>query len=113
MEIDNYNFRWTSMPSSRKADYYLAYYDDSVFIDFNNFNSEQVVIVRISFDGFGCCNIPDKNVKPMSKEDSKIFKLMFKNNNINQNELKNIIIRTLTMNKHEIWEDALNEYHLI
>lgn len=107
------HFRWTSMPSSRKADYYLAYCDDSVFIDFDDYNSDQIVIIRISFDGYGCCNIPSDKVLPVSKEHSLLFKMMFNSEEIDQDKLKQIITCTLKMNIELIWEDALNKYELI
>lgn len=106
-------FRWALMPSSRKADYYLACCDDSVFIDFDDYDSDQIVIVRISFDGYGCCNIPSDKVLPVSKEHSLLFKLMFNSKEIEQDRLKQIIACTLKMNIGLIWEDALNEYELI
>ena len=113
MKIENNDFHWTSMPSSRKADYCLGYYDDSVFIDFDNLNDEQVILVRISFDGYGCCNVPLDKVIPISKDDSAKFKMMFQSNAIKQDELMQIISTTLSANKILLWEDALNEYHLI
>ena len=49
------------MPESRKADYYLSCLDSSVFIDFNRSNENLISLVRISFDGYGCCNLDEKS----------------------------------------------------
>lgn len=91
----------------------MACCDDSVFIDFDNYNSGQIVIIRISFDGYGCCNIHSDKILPVSKEHSLLFKLMFNSGKIDQDKLKQIIACTLRMNIELIWEDALNKYELI
>ena len=113
MEIENNDFYWTSMPSSRKADYYLGYYNGSVFIDFDNLNDEQVALVRISFDGYGCCKVKSDEVVPVTKNDSAKFKMMFESDNIDQDEMMKIVSATLLANKKLLWEDALKKYKLI
>ena len=50
-------FYITSMPSSRKADIYLGYGDGEVFIDLNFNHKRQLYLKRISFDGYGCCDV--------------------------------------------------------
>jgi hypothetical protein len=100
------------MPDSRPADYYLGCLDDSVFIDFNNYNSEQVFLKRISFDGYGCCKLNDQ-VIPMSKDDSIALKKMMDTQSIDQEILTIIIKKTIKDNKKLIWEDALAEYGFI
>ena len=52
-----FDFFGTTMPETRKADYYLGCLNSSVFIDFNKTNNNQICLVRISFDGFGCYNL--------------------------------------------------------
>ena len=52
----DFDFFKTSMPSTRKADYYLGGLDSSVFIDFNRTKENRISLVRISFDGYGCCD---------------------------------------------------------
>ena len=100
------------MPSSRKADYFLSGLDDSVFLDFNNDEKGRVCLIRISFDGFGCCNLGEKAIS-LNEEDSKKFKEMIVNNNrLNEDIFEAIIKRAISINKHLIWEDALKEYNL-
>ena len=100
------------MPDSRPADYYLGCLDGSVFIDFNNHGSKLVSLKRISFDGYGCCNLNDQ-VIPVDKEDSTAFKKMIKTQLIDQEILTTIIKKTITDNKKLLWEEALAEYGFI
>jgi hypothetical protein len=60
------------MPDTRRADYHLSYADGSVFIDFNH-EDTIVRLIRISFDGYGCCNLEQASTIPMSSTDSKEF----------------------------------------
>ena len=81
-------FYITSMPESRLADYYLAYHDGCVFLDFNN------------------------HANPLDYNDSQIFKTLFKTNLKDQNLLLKIIKKSIAHNRQEIWTDALEEYNL-
>ena len=44
-----------SMPATRPTDYYLGCLESSVFMDFDNYENEHIRLIRISFDGYGCC----------------------------------------------------------
>lgn len=108
--MNNYfGFYNTSMPSSRPADYHIGCHGGSVFLDFNNYNEKLIYLTRISFDGYGCCNIGD-TVKPMSEEDSIIFKKNIASKSINQEYLAEIVKKTIHNNKDLICIDALKEY---
>ena len=100
------------MGGSRLADYCLGYDEGSVFIDFDNCGDQFVCLKRISFDGYGCCNLT-KEVTPMDEADSRNFKEIIKEKIPDQSRLMVIIKRTLSNNIDQIWEDALNEYGLI
>ena len=104
------NFSITSMPSSRIADYYLACLDDSVFLDFNNVENSRVCLVRISFDGFGCCHLGEK-AESLNSEDSKLFKEIFKSQFTNQDIFEAVVKQAIFINRHLIWGDALKEYN--
>ena len=52
-----FDFFKTTMPASRIADFYLGCLDGSVFLDFNTTSDERINLCRISFDGYGCCNL--------------------------------------------------------
>ena len=46
--------------STRPCRYCFALQDDSVFADFEVDSNGCLYLVRISFDGYGCCNISSK-----------------------------------------------------
>lgn len=100
-----------SMPSSRRADYYLGYLDGCVFIDFDNYDKEKVSLKRISFDGYGCCELGD-NATPLSIEDSTTFKKILNNELNDQDNLLVIVKKALELNKTYVWQDAITEYGL-
>jgi len=108
---ENLNFLKTSMPETRKADYYLSYFDYSVFIDFNKDENNLIYLIRISFDGFGCCELEEKS-KPLNQEDSVDFINIMNYKYFDQNKLNRIIRKSIELNKNNIWEEALIEYKL-
>lgn len=109
---DNLLYRNSYQDTERKADYSISYMNDSVFIDFINLPNELVCLVRISFDGYGCCNLNSKAI-PLNKIDSKDFKLLFYEDELNQAKLFEIIKKAIVSNKDNLWIDALLEYNLI
>jgi hypothetical protein len=108
----NFNFFKTAMPYSRKADIYLGCLEGAVFIDFNFTIDKQIVLNRISFDGYGCCDLHD-NTKPLSHKASKAFIEEIGEENINQEKITNLVLELIWLNKDNIWLDALEEYNLI
>lgn len=67
-----FDFYKTEMPDSRKAEFYLGCLDGSVFIDFNKSNNNLISLCRISFAGYGFCNLTD-NVNFLNLEQSNRF----------------------------------------
>jgi hypothetical protein len=110
-ENNNELFSITTMPPTRPADYYLCYLDGCVFIDFNKNQMKQIQLVRISFDGYGCCNV--QNATPMEPNDAKAFKAMMKAQMLDQSLLETIVKKTIAANKALLWEDALARYDLL
>ncbi|WP_133607242.1 hypothetical protein [Flavobacterium cheniae] len=106
------NFFKTTMPDTREADYYLGCLDSAVFLDFNVSDENLVYLIRISFDGYGCCNFEDKS-KPLSIEDSKIFIQFINQDEFFQNIIGSLVKKAIRINKENIWIDALNEYELL
>jgi len=100
------------MPDSRPADYHLGCLDGCVFIDFNNNEGDKVCLTRISFDGYGCCNLKG-DVVPLSSEDSAAFKKIVESEIQDQNAITIVIKRAIALNKELIWKDALDAYNLI
>jgi hypothetical protein len=100
------------MPNTRIADYYFGCLDGCVFIDFNLSEDDCIFLKRISFDGYGCCNL-NMNTIPMTKEESQLFIYTYKNDILNQEVLTKLITKIIRINKENIWQDALKEYGFI
>lgn len=100
------------MPDSRPADYYLGCLDSSVFVDFNAVQDDKISLIRISFDGYGCCDF-ESNAVPLDKKDSETFIDIIKGEITEQNTVATIIKKAISLNKENIWTDALQEYNLI
>jgi hypothetical protein len=107
----NTDFSITSMPESRPADYYLRWFGGSIFLDFDDYRYGQIRLKRISFDGFGRCDLSGRAI-PMSRENSRAFKHIVSNKVSDQPMLARIIRKTIDDNRNLIWEDALRFYHL-
>ena len=109
---DDLYFFITAMPDTRQADYFLGCLEGSVFMDFDNYEDERIRLKRISFDGYGCCNLGDQAI-PMNEVDSHAFKEITEAQLSDQSRLTTIVKKTISSNRKLIWEDALNEYGLI
>lgn len=109
--MSDHSFFMTTMPSSRPADYYLGYMEGSVFLDFNNIASNQVSLIRISFDGYGCCEL-GRDSTPLNEDDSRTFMRIVQEKITEQKALLAIVKQAINLNKDLIWSDALKEYYL-
>lgn len=109
--MDGYDFFKTTMPQTRKADFYLGCLDSSVFIDFNLNNNNQIYLQRISFDGYGCCEV--KNSETLDYRDSLKFVEEMNRETIDQKTIEQLVKRLIKINSEQIWADALEEYKLI
>jgi hypothetical protein len=108
----NFDFFKTNMPDSRNADFYLGCLDGSIFLDFNCSNENLIYLRRISFDGFGCCNI-DNNAICLDSKLSKDFLDEICKDNLNQENITKIVLELIKLNRENIWLDALEEYQLV
>ncbi len=97
--------------SNRQADYYLSCLDSSVYIDFNKDYRNKIYLKRISFDGYGCCEL-NKSYKLNSK-DSNLFFEEINKKILNQDIIEYLVKKIINMNLEFLWEDALLEYNLI
>jgi len=111
MEQD-FDFFKTQMPDSRKADFYLGCLEGSVFMDFNQSLENLIFLCRISFDGYGCCELSG-TTKFLNAELSKQFLHEIAKDEINQQKMTNIVKEIIKINSEHIWTDALKEYNLI
>jgi hypothetical protein len=101
-----------SMPASRPADYCLGWRRGSVFIDFDNEGDDdagRVRLVRISFDGYGCCNLPKDESVPLDEAESAAFKRIVSGGlkGEDQDALLALVRRALALNRGLVWPDAL------
>lgn len=113
MTNERYKLKVYSFSSlSRPADYCLSYDDDSVFIDFNDCANEQVRLIRISFDGYGCCNLERTGI-PLAIDKSRIFKEQMAAGISDQELMLSLVKESILLNKEQLWVDALEEYALI
>ena len=110
MNVDS-DFFITAMPDTRPADYYFGYLEGSVFMDFENYEGDYIRLIRMSFDGYGCCDMGDQAI-PMDKQDSRTFKDTVKAGIPDQSQLTVIVKKTILDNRKLLWEDALKEYGL-
>ena len=110
--MDDSIFFIASMPDTRPADYYIGYMDGCVFIDFDNGDNGEICLKRISFDGYGCCDLGNLSL-PLTLDDSKTFKNIIQDNIKDQKTLGTIIKKAISLNSEHIWRDALKEYYLI
>lgn len=108
----DFEFFKTTMPDSRKADFYLGCLDSSVFIDFNLTPDKLISLYRISFDGYGCCNL-DSKAKCIDDQLSKDFVEQISKDHLDQEKITKIVLELIRLNKDNIWTDALEEYNLI
>lgn len=108
----DFDFFKTTMPDSRKADFYLGCLDGCVFLDFNYTIDKRINLCRISFDGYGCCNI-DNNAKCLDNQLSKEFIAEIGKENLEQEKITKVVLELIRLNKDNIWTDALEEYKLI
>ena len=108
----DFDFFKTEMPKSRKAHFYLGCLDGSVFIDFNLSSDNLISLCRISFDGYGCCNLTDKT-NFLNIELSKKFIKEVTKDELDQEQLTPLVKEIIQLNHDYIWADALKEYNLI
>lgn len=107
-----FDFFKTNMGASRQADYYLGCHDSSVFLDFNTTKDNLIYLCRLSFDGYGCCNL-DNNSKCLDEELSKEFIEEYQKDILDQEKITRLVLEIIRLNKDIIWNDALEEYNFI
>lgn len=100
--------------ASRPCKFSLAFQDDCVFADFDVDKKNCIYLVRISFDGYGCCRPSwDGKTKSMNIQDSKTLLNKVENGSIDFDSLNHILKSYFDKCKKALWVDALIEYGLI
>ncbi|MBK8040534.1 MAG: hypothetical protein IPK22_25880 [Verrucomicrobiaceae bacterium] len=100
------------MEPTRPCSFCLALQDGSVFADFDKDDDDLISLLRISFDGFGCCNISEPITK-MSSEDSRLILDAVAQNEVGGELVEDALRRYFRANSHVIWADALSEHELL
>jgi hypothetical protein len=103
--------RYEPMPT-RPCRYCLALQDDSVFVDFDITWAGAVYLVRISYDGYGCC-VPGHQAGKMDRPSSRYLIAAIHTNNLDSPRVTAILQSYFRTNKIALWEDALSEHGLI
>lgn len=104
--------RFYGMPPSRPSLHCLALQEDSVFADFDIDSEGRVFLVRISFDGYGCCTTAE-NIRPMNIDLSRSWLELIETDRVQSEEMAAILSQYFFANKDIIWADALEEHGLL
>jgi hypothetical protein len=92
----------------------LALQNDSVFADFDADDSGRLYLVRISFDGYGCC-YPAWTDTParMLLSSSQTLIRLIEADNLPHPEVASILSAYFVECGDAIWKDALEEHSLV
>lgn len=97
------------MPS-RPCVFGLALQDDSVFADFDLDAQRCVVLVRMSFDGFGCCRLEGRGRAMNADDSARLLELV----NANKPQQAGPLLAAYFSELRDlVWEDALRAHQLI
>ena len=100
------------MTPSRPCRYCLSLQGGSVFADFDVDLNELVFLIRISFDGYGCCK-PEDAARTMNIEDSSNFIGWLESNNLDHDGASAALTKYFDANSDIIWRDALLDHALL
>lgn len=98
--------------ATRQCRFCLCLQGGSVFADFNTDPEGRVYLVRISFDGYGCC-VPQHRLPPLPLDESATFVNCVEADDVNRDEMREILYRYFDQNQDVIWSDALVEHELL
>ncbi|HXT11221.1 MAG TPA: hypothetical protein VN873_06635 [Candidatus Angelobacter sp.] len=103
--------KFPTMPG-RPCRFCLCLQGGSVFADFDIDAVGSVFLVRISFDGFGCCNVGEPITK-MSAGDSRFLLDSIAHGELGGIQIEETLRKYFRENKGVIWSDALAEHDLL
>ena len=83
-----------------------------MFADFDINQNGCLYLVRISFDGYGCCDA-GAEISALEDEESSQLAQSIKSGNVETPEVEKILKNYLRKNKDALWEDALRHHELI
>ena len=101
------------MPT-RPCKYCLALQGDSVFVDFDINENDCLYLVRISFDGYGCCD-PDKQkgIGEISLDESNRLISIIESGGFDNPKASEILSSYFKKNEASLWGDALKDHELL
>jgi hypothetical protein len=103
------------MQLTRPCRFCLCLQGGSVFADFDVDPDGRVFAVRVSFDGYGCCDAPT-DVGRMSMRDSEALLAMMQQGSIDETDATTatkILRAYFEQNRDAFWSDALLEHRLL
>lgn len=100
------------MMPTRPCSFCLCLQGGSVFADFDTDDAEIVSLRRISFDGFGCCEV-GTSIRRMSSDDSRLILDAIARRELGSLQVEEVLRRYFRKNKDVIWSDALAEHGLL
>ena len=101
------------MPT-RPCVFCLALQDGSVFADFDVDSTGSAFLVRISFDGYGCCHIEEgSGIGTISPDDTAEILAAIEGRTLQSPGIVRILENYFDHNRSLLWQDALEDHQLI
>jgi hypothetical protein len=98
------------MPT-RPCSFCLCLQGGSVFADFDTDDADTISLRRISFDGYGCCEV--ESTTRMSSADSRSLLDAVARGELESVQVEEVLRRYFRASKDVIWSDALVEHDLL
>ena len=98
------------MPT-RPCSFCLSLQGGSVFADFDTDDADTISLRRISFDGYGCCEV--ESTMRMSSGDSRLLLDAIARGELESVQVEEVLRRYFRESKDMIWSDALAEHDLL
>ena len=106
-----YRHEW-AVPT-RPCDYSLAI-GDVAFADFGFDEHGHLQLIRISFDGYGCCTPDPATVSPMNGDDSaELIARIESDEPLATEAVRSMLRRYFEAHRTVVWEDALVDFGLV
>ena len=112
MSIEVSIHRWQT--DTRPCDFslYLETVRGAVFADFDSHGGTCVTLRRVSFDGYGCCRT-ENGCSKMNSDDSIVLVEAIREDDVNNDIVRGILLRYFAENSDTIWRDALEDHQLL
>ena len=96
---------------TRPCSFCLCLQGGSVFADFEMDDADTIALRRISFDGYGCCEV--ESTTRMSSGDSRLLLDAIARGELESVQVEEVLRRYFRESKDVIWSDALAEHDLL